>query len=161
MKLLVTTSLFVLLVQGQDTHTTVPPTLSPSSDQPPTRTTCTALTTPSPSPTRTYQPCGGRVISPIPCPSMYKCIDDPRRQGCGMACDRPGICVHIDTRQCGGLKGFRCPELPPGPCPEDIGVYFGCYDDPRDSCDPLKGGKDCIGICLKPLTTVDRGEDRS
>jgi hypothetical protein len=37
---------------------------------------------------------------------------------------------------CGGFAGLECPG------PNQI-----CIDDPRDNCDPKKGGADCIGIC--------------
>ena len=36
---------------------------------------------------------------------------------------------------CGGITGALCPE----------GQI--CIDDPRDNCDPKKGGTDCAGIC--------------
>ena len=36
---------------------------------------------------------------------------------------------------CGGIAGFRCPGA------------GTCVDDPRDSCDPAKGGADCGGLC--------------
>lgn len=37
---------------------------------------------------------------------------------------------------CGGIAGFPCPK----------GQF--CVDDPRDACDPAKGGADCIGLCV-------------
>jgi hypothetical protein len=37
---------------------------------------------------------------------------------------------------CGGIAGFPCPK----------GQV--CVDDPRDACDPTKGGADCIGLCV-------------
>ncbi len=40
---------------------------------------------------------------------------------------------------CGGFAGLECPN------PKQI-----CVDDPRDDCDPKKGGADCIGICRGP-----------
>jgi len=36
---------------------------------------------------------------------------------------------------CGGIAGIPCPGA---------GL---CIDDPRDDCDPKKGGADCSGIC--------------
>ena len=37
---------------------------------------------------------------------------------------------------CGGIAGFPCPK------------GQSCVDDPRDDCDPAKGGSDCIGLCV-------------
>ena len=37
---------------------------------------------------------------------------------------------------CGGITGFPCPK----------GQF--CVDDPRDECDPAKGGADCSGFCV-------------
>ncbi|KAF2003362.1 hypothetical protein P154DRAFT_410402, partial [Amniculicola lignicola CBS 123094] len=39
---------------------------------------------------------------------------------------------------CGGFAGFRCPT----------DEKYTCIDDPRDDCDPKRGGADCIGICV-------------
>ncbi|EEH37691.1 hypothetical protein PAAG_08109 [Paracoccidioides lutzii Pb01] len=83
---------------------------------------------------RRYQSCGGHVVRPKPCPLGYICIDDPRVPGCGMACDRPGICVRSEF--CGGIAGIPCPR------------GKTCYDNPTDDCDPKKGGADCGGICV-------------
>jgi hypothetical protein len=91
--------------------------------------------------TTTYQACGGFVATPTPCPTDYTCIDDPRRGGCGMACDIPGICVPNDSPTCAGFIGKSCPA--------DSGLQ--CYDYPGDGCDPDDGGADCSGICLFPL----------
>ncbi|PGH21304.1 hypothetical protein AJ80_03354 [Polytolypa hystricis UAMH7299] len=89
---------------------------------------------PTLSPAPTYQSCGGFRIEPKPCPKGYECIDDPRRTGCGMACDMPGICVKPVF--CGGFAGLQCPK------------GQTCYDDPRDDCDPRTGGADCGGLCI-------------
>lgn len=44
-------------------------------------------------------------------------------------------------RPCGGLTGRPCPR------------GYTCVDDPSDSCDPMNGGADCGGICVKaPIT---------
>ncbi len=37
---------------------------------------------------------------------------------------------------CGGFGNLPCPE------------GFTCVDDPRDDCDPERGGRDCGGICV-------------
>lgn len=40
---------------------------------------------------------------------------------------------------CGGFAGLQCP-----------GANQVCVDDPRDDCDPNRGGADCPGICRGP-----------
>lgn len=87
-----------------------------------------------PKQTTTYPGCGGFRPTPAPCPEGNICIDDPWSPGCGMACDKPGICVK--PIRCGGFIGEACPK----------GMW--CVDDPRDACDPLNGGADCIGLCV-------------
>jgi hypothetical protein len=42
---------------------------------------------------------------------------------------------------CGGIGGLQCPG------------GQTCVDDPSDSCDPAKGGRDCMGMCVE-------GEDK-
>src|SRR5262245_16044560 len=37
---------------------------------------------------------------------------------------------------CGGFAALPCPS------------GYSCKDDPRDTCDPARGGADCIGICV-------------
>ncbi|KAK2750567.1 proteinase inhibitor kazal [Colletotrichum kahawae] len=87
-----------------------------------------------PSKTKSYSECGGYRPTPPVCAAGFACIDDPWVGGCGQSCDFPGICVQ--EIQCGGFVGKACPA----------GMY--CIDDPRDKCDPKKGGADCIGICI-------------
>lgn len=82
----------------------------------------------------TYQSCGGRRAQPVECPEDHICMDDPRRGGCGMACDAPGICVLPVA--CGSKTGLLCAS----------GKM--CVDDPRDDCWPEEGGKDCSGVCV-------------
>jgi hypothetical protein len=91
--------------------------------------------------TKDYKSCGGFTATPQHCPVDYKCIDDPRSGGCGMACDMPGICVPKDSPTCAGFSGRMCKK--------ETGLQ--CYDYPGDSCNPKNGGADCIGICLYPL----------
>ncbi|QPG94156.1 hypothetical protein C2857_005016 [Epichloe festucae Fl1] len=85
-----------------------------------------------------YAACGGMRPRPVTCEAGAECRDDPRRpeEGCGLACDAPGICMPKRPRQCGGIAGSVCPE----------GLY--CYDVPEDGCDPTNGGADCLGLCL-------------
>lgn len=95
----------------------------------------TAVTKFPPITTHTYKPCGGYRVTPLKCDEGEICIDDPyNTSSCGLACDLPGICVK--PIMCGGIAGFRCPD------------GKKCFDDPRDDCDPLKGGADCAGLCI-------------
>lgn len=87
-----------------------------------------------------YEPCGG--LTPITtrdtgCNEGFTCVSDPRKPGCGLACDEPGICVPDDVAICGGIGGFTC----------ETGLV--CFDKPDDNCDPSEGA-DCLGICLHP-----------
>ncbi|KAK3373117.1 hypothetical protein B0T24DRAFT_678594 [Lasiosphaeria ovina] len=108
---------------------------------PPVTTTATATTLQTVTSTSTakprvstYAPCGGfRITQECPYKDQI-CIDDPRSQGCGMACDAPGICV--TPVFCGGFIGRACLD------------GKRCIDDPRDDCDPKHGGADCGGICV-------------
>lgn len=104
--------------------------------------TPTPTPTPSPPllPINNYRSCGGFVYPPAePCPKGTKCMDDPRKPGCGMACDMPGICVPTDTPQCAGVGGRRCDE--------ELGLR--CYEL-KKLCNTETGGRDCGGICLYP-----------
>lgn len=38
---------------------------------------------------------------------------------------------------CGGIAATQCPS------------GLTCVDDPRDDCDPARGGRDCSGVCVK------------
>ncbi|CAP60897.1 uncharacterized protein PODANS_0_800 [Podospora anserina S mat+] len=98
------------------------------------RTTTTTTTT-TPKSTPTFQSCGGFRVNPATCPKGHICVDNPYVEGCGMACDKPGICVD-PGEFCGGFAGFRCKG-------DRV-----CIDDPRDDCDPRNGGADCGGICV-------------
>lgn len=94
--------------------------------------TTTLKTRRAPKPTQKFQACGVRGIT-TPCPYGQLCVDNPYVPGCGMACDRPGICV--EDKMCGGIAAFPCPK------------GKTCVDDPRDDCDPKNGGADCSGVC--------------
>lgn len=48
---------------------------------------------------------------------------------------QPQKSLDVAPIACGGVTGKLCPD------------NLICIDDPRDSCDPLTGGKDCEGIC--------------
>lgn len=92
----------------------------------------------SEAPAPTYASCGGyRIDGPLECSDGHACVDDPRKDGCGMDCDDTGICVPVEgVEMCGGFAGFPCPE----------GLL--CIDFPNDSCDPKNGGADCGGMCV-------------
>lgn len=52
-----------------------------------------------------------------------------------------------DAPFCGGIAGFPCPG------------EGDCVDDPRDDCDPERGGADCGGLCqCPPFASCDEGE---
>ncbi|KAK5655616.1 hypothetical protein OQA88_5547 [Cercophora sp. LCS_1] len=103
----------------------------------PTKTTLSTVTaTKTEAPRPTYSSCGGFRVTPLECAKGYHCVDDPYVAGCGMACDRPGICVPETAAFCGGFAGFQCKG------------GLQCIDDPRDDCDPRNGGADCGGICV-------------
>lgn len=56
----------------------------------------------------TYSSCGGFRVKPVSCAAGYRCQDDPRDpDSCGMACDKPGICVPEGTPAC---HDKVCPE---------------------------------------------------
>ncbi|KAH7319628.1 hypothetical protein B0I35DRAFT_477963 [Stachybotrys elegans] len=86
-------------------------------------------------PLNDYPSCGGYRIEPQNCDSSQVCIDDPRIPGCGMACDRPGICVNTGPPTCIGGDSSACPS----------GTW--CYNHPQYECNP-GGRKPCPGICL-------------
>lgn len=53
----------------------------------------------------------------------------------GVSVEHEGECKKSEPRACGGIAGIPCPE------------GQTCVDDPRDDCDPKRGGADCPGIC--------------
>ncbi|KAJ4392088.1 hypothetical protein N0V93_005709 [Gnomoniopsis smithogilvyi] len=61
----------------------------------------------------------------VKCPADNVCIADPKPR-----------CA-VPDGACGGFAGLECTN------PADV-----CVDDPRDDCDPLQGGADCIGVCV-------------
>jgi hypothetical protein len=48
------------------------------------------------------------------------------------------------SKQCGGFAGLQCPD------------GLTCVDDPADSCDPMQGGADCMGMCVEGDVTDDK-----
>jgi hypothetical protein len=55
--------------------------------------------------------------------------------GVEIAVYEAGDMARQPTLVCGGFAGFPCDD------------GWVCIDDPRDACDPDKGGADCIGVC--------------
>jgi hypothetical protein len=49
----------------------------------------------------------------------------------------------VQAMQCGGFGGLQCPD------------GLTCVDDPADSCDPMQGGADCMGVCVEGDVTDD------
>lgn len=111
-----------------------PPVRTRTRQPPPSPPTRTDRPTPKPTPTRSYEACGGFRPTPKSCPPAQVCVDDPYAGGCGMACDMPGICV--EPTFCGGIGNIKCPD----------GKM--CVWDNRSDCNPMKGGRDCGGICV-------------
>lgn len=59
----------------------------------------------------TYASCGGHTIEPHLCEGTDVCADDPRAPGsCGMACDKPGICIPAMPSPCDSKSDLKCPE---------------------------------------------------
>ncbi len=59
--------------------------------------------------------------------------------GLALSTSQEAVAAGQGGQPCGGFAGLECPS------PKQI-----CVDDPRDNCDPKKGGADCIGICRGP-----------
>ncbi|SPO07501.1 uncharacterized protein DNG_10195 [Cephalotrichum gorgonifer] len=106
---------------------------APTADDP----SCSHVEEEPPAPTYEYAICGGdRRDGPLQCADDHACVDDPRKGGCGMACDDTGICVPPGLEMCGGFAGFECPE----------GLH--CIDNPFDDCTAEAGWADCAGVCV-------------
>ncbi|KAF4121947.1 hypothetical protein GMORB2_1787 [Geosmithia morbida] len=77
-----------------------------------------------------YTLCGGFRVNPATCEDGHQCCDDPRdAHNCGMACDKPGICVSNDAVR----------YYPADPCPDGLTYY------------PYSGKysfTDALGLCL-------------
>ncbi len=70
-----------------------------------------------------------------PCPLGSTCQSLPQ-----FSTLQEGYCANPNP--CGGFAGTACPE------------NAECVDDPRDDCDPLNGGNDCIGVCAASNDTA-------
>ncbi|SFN65537.1 Kazal-type serine protease inhibitor family protein [Nitrosospira briensis] len=53
----------------------------------------------------------------------------------GVSIEHEGECRKSEAQACGGIAGIPCPE------------GKTCVDNPKDDCDPKRGGADCPGIC--------------
>lgn len=85
----------------------------------------------------TYPSCGGFRVEPQNCDAEDQCKDDPREpDSCGMACDRPGICIPIEQPTCDPEGGAdeQCPE------------GLTCFKWPEKEY--LVGGDGECGVCL-------------
>ena len=76
------------------------------------------------------------------CPTGHRCVAQ-EVQCIKEPCDPQPSCVPIEKEvTCGGFAGRACPGA---------GV---CNDDPRDTCDPRTGGRDCSGVCACPAVAL-------
>ena len=89
-------------------------------------------------------------------PRVFECADPCEGLQCGdecfpagpapdiiFVCDNAGECTSQFPEcppppSCNGIRGTLCPE------------GLTCIDDPSDTCDPTRGGADCLGICVPP-----------
>ncbi|CAO1598806.1 hypothetical protein XANCAGTX0491_002566 [Xanthoria calcicola] len=81
----------------------------------------------------TCQPSCTLTSNKQPCPYGQRCSALP-----GFSIQQTGFCP--DPVFCGGIANIQCAGANDG---TEI-----CVDDPRDTCDPKKGGRDCGGICV-------------
>lgn len=114
----------------------------------PPQAKCVPIPPPDPEPCEPTNPCAA-VLCPVGTiceviegePPRAACVpppDDPcARVRCaeGSSCF-DGICVPDEPVFCGGIIGEPCPGA------------GTCIDDPRDDCDPDRGGADCGGLCV-------------
>ena len=66
----------------------------------------------------------------------------------GISIDYAGKCTSSEPKACGGIAGTKCSQ-------NQI-----CIDNPADSCDPTKGGRDCPGICKDRQNKAPRRKQR-
>jgi hypothetical protein len=76
---------------------------------------------------------GDRMVGSTGVASTYQCSCSDGSTVSGSSCTTTGDVPEV----CGGFAGFVCSD-----------ESMICIDDPNDSCDPEKGGADCIGICV-------------
>jgi hypothetical protein len=73
-----------------------------------------------------------KVACALFCPRDEICVTDP---------DRPKQSFCVKPVMCGGLAVMSCKNK-----------TDKCVDDPRDDCDPEKGGADCSGVCIPGIS---------
>jgi hypothetical protein len=96
---------------------------------------CDGVCTPSTPPTCSDD----SECPPVPGPCL-PCPDSTL--SCAHTACRNGQCTVefngcTDVGFCGGIAGFPCP------------LGLTCVDNPNDDCDPLNGGADCAGMCVR------------
>lgn len=87
--------------------------------------------------------CAASACAAVLCMTGQRCVLE-QVQCVREPCDPQPRCVDITEVTCGGFAGKACPGA---------GI---CADDPRDSCDESKGGRDCSGLCECPATGLCR-----
>lgn len=121
--------------------------------------------------------CSTGCLTGIKCPLGYQCLPTPCPAP-DPAVMPPNECfpVCVEPTQCGGLIGQTCPNgqrcstiIPGDTCRQNGFTDCGglclpecggpddalcdndtfCNDEPFDTCDPVNGGTNCIGTCLR------------
>ncbi|KAF2691330.1 hypothetical protein K458DRAFT_483358 [Lentithecium fluviatile CBS 122367] len=75
------------------------------------------------------------IMCPKPTPTVCGVLARAEETATFKPAPTPSVVPPI-RRYCGGFAGLQCP------------TGMRCVDDPRDTCDPKKGGADCMGICV-------------
>ena len=96
-----------------------------------------------------YEPCP----APEECRTDDDCKDNAIIQGCSACPDSP----YYSCPRVACTNGACLVEYEPCSVPDVCGGVAGlpcapgliCVDDPNDECDPLRGGADCAGICVR------------
>ncbi|HEX5748652.1 MAG TPA: hypothetical protein VFZ09_20600 [Archangium sp.] len=74
----------------------------------------------------------------------------------GAACTSTADAGQEAGLQAGEVQGDFCGGIAGIPCAEG----YACVDDPRDDCDPDRGGADCGGICRRMNPVACTGHER-
>lgn len=89
------------------------------------------------------QECSTSACAAALCPPGTRCVEE--QVVCVKEpCEPQARCVATPEVSCGGISGKACPGA---------GL---CKDDPRDTCDPNTGGRDCSGLCECAPTALCR-----
>ena len=81
-----------------------------------------------------HKPNSGGHDRPPPPPPYRPPPPPPHRPG-----PRPPPLLPSKALACGGIAALRCPSSQV------------CKDDPNDSCDPARSGRNCSGICVAQI----------